>query len=193
MKPSVKLKVTTERPFSAHHMLIGAAQASLEDAKAKRPGWFYSELVTITLSALSIEAMCNAVGDRVIVDWKDFESSSPNAKLRLLCEHLKIQYDKSKEPWVSARWLYKLRNLIAHAKPELVREQAVFSREEYDRRSPEFPKSKLEKEITLTNAARAWRTAEDIKDILTSKVPPENALGLYADASFGRASLDDGN
>lgn len=189
MKPTVRLKVTTERNFSAHHMLIGAARASLEDAKAKRPGFFYSQLIAMTLSALSIEAMCNAIGDRVISDWKDFETSSPNAKLRLLCERLKVQYDKSLEPWASARRLFKFRNLIAHAKPELVREEKVFSREEYDNRSPEFPKSKLEKGVTLENASRAVHTAEQIKDILCTRVPPEDALGLYSDSSFGHASL----
>ena len=188
MNPTARLKVTTERNFSAHHMLIGAARASLEDAKAKQPGWFYSELVAITLSALSIEAMCNAIGDRVIPDWKDFESSSPNAKLRLLCERLKVQYSKSEEPWVSARWLFKFRNLIAHAKPEFVREEKLFSREEYDNRSPEFPKSKLEKGVTLGNASRAVYAAEQIKDILCTRVPPEDAFGLYSDSSFGCAS-----
>lgn len=182
------LKVTTERNFSAHHMLISAAHSAFEDAKTKQPGWFYNQLVTITLCALSIEAMCNSIGDRVILDWKDYESSSPTAKLRLLCEHLKVDYDKRKEPWVSAHWLCKFRNLIAHAKPEFVREEKVFSRDDYDNRSPEFPKSKVEREITLGNAGRALETAEQIKDLLCTKVPPEKALGLYCDASFGRTS-----
>lgn len=188
MKLSPKLKLTTERNFSAHHMLIGAAHTAFQDARAKQPGWFYNALVTITLCALSIEAMCNSIGDRVILDWKDFESASPTAKLRLLCEHLKVDYDKNNEPWVSARWLSKFRNLIAHAKPEFVREEKVLSRDEYDNRGTEFPKSKLEKEITLGNAGRALRTAEQIKDLLCTKVPPEHALGLYGDASIGRTS-----
>ena len=91
-----------ERPFSAHHMFLGAARVALQDSKDKRPGWFYSNLIAITMSALAIEALCNTVGERIIDDWKDFESASPVAKLRLLCENLSIDFDKSLEPWSSA-------------------------------------------------------------------------------------------
>ncbi len=193
MEPSAKLKVTTERKFSAHHLLIRTARLALDDAKAKRPGWFNSQLVAITLCALSIEAICNSIGDRVIPNWKDFESSSPIAKLRILCDHLKVHYDTSEEPWTSARWLYKFRNLIAHAKPELILEEELLSREEYDNRHGNFPMSKLEKQITFDNAIRALQTAEKIKDILCAGIPPENAIGLYADASWGRATPHNDN
>ncbi len=190
MKSSIK--INAERHFSAHHMLIGVARAALEDAKLKQPGWFYNQLVVITFSSLSVEAICNSIGDRVIPEWKDFESSSPIAKLRLLCDHLKIQYDNGKEPWASARWLYKFRNLIAHAKPEFVQEEKVISRAEYDNRQTEFPKSKLEKEITFGNANRALKTAESIKDILCANVPADNAFGLYSDAWLRGASAHEG-
>jgi len=96
-------------------MLIGAARAAVEDAEAKRPGWFYSQLTAITLCGLAIEAICNAIGKRIIPDWKDFESAGPNAKLRLLCDRLNVKYDRHAEPWSSARWLSKQRNAIALA------------------------------------------------------------------------------
>jgi hypothetical protein len=182
-----KLKVTRKRNFSAHHMLIGAARAALEDANQRRPGWFYSELTAITLSALSIEAMCNAIGNRIIDGWKDFESASPLAKLRLLCERLNISYDKSKEPWASAIWLCHFRNLIAHAKPEIIAEEYVWTRDEYDSRRKDEPKSKLERLITLGNAAKALRTAESIKTSLCEKISPEDRSGLYSDAWEGSA------
>jgi hypothetical protein len=79
-----KVKEVRKRMFSAHRMLIGAARVAVEDAEAKRPGWTYSQLTAITLCGLAIEAICNAVGKRVVTDWKDFERKSPNAKLRLL-------------------------------------------------------------------------------------------------------------
>lgn len=193
MNLSSKLKVSAERHFSAHHMLIGAAQAALDDAKSKRPGWFYSELTAITLSALALEAICNSVGERVIEGWKDFESSSPAAKIRLLCQHLGIPYERTTEPWSSAIWLGTFRNQIAHAKPELVQESRVITRTEYDNRPRREPLSKLEKHVTTGNARRALRTAETIKDMFCLKVPPDNAFGLYSDSwSHSASAHNDG-
>jgi len=188
MEPTGKLKVITERNFSAHHLLIGAAYSVLGTQKTEPPGRPYNELIVITLCALSVEALCNAVGAAVIPNWKVRESLSPIEKLSLLCEHLKAEYDKGKDPWASARWLYRVRNLIAHAKPEFVQERKVVSRDDYDRGITAFPKSRLEKEITFDNAHRALRTAEDIKDLLCSKLPPEKWFGLTLDSSSGRVS-----
>src|ERR1700694_3892213 len=106
------------------------------------------------LCGLAIEAICNAVGDRVVTNWKDFESANPNAKLRLLCERLNVEYDKNQEPWSTVRWLLKQRNEIAHAKPQLVKEEHVWSRDEYDRRRQDCPLSDLERELSLDNAKR---------------------------------------
>ena len=91
------LKVTRERNFSPHHMLLGAAYMALEDAENKKPGWFYSELIAMTLSGLAVEAICNAVGDRVVSNWKDFEYVNPIAKLRVICVELDLSFDESEE------------------------------------------------------------------------------------------------
>ncbi len=169
-------------------MLIGAARAAVEDAEAGLPGWTYSQLTAITLCGISIEAICNAVGDRIITDWKDFESSSPNAKLRLLCERLGIPYDKEKEPWSSVRWLVKLRNAIAHAKPQQVKEEHVWARDEYDRRRKDVPLSDLERDLSLDNAKRALKTTKEVLLRLTEMIPAEHRFGLYSDGWEGSAS-----
>jgi len=184
-----KLKVERTRNFSAHHMLIGAARAALEDAEKKMPGWFYNELIAMVMCALSIEAISNAVGERVIPNWRDFESSSPIAKLRIICQKLEIEYGQNKEPWSTAKWLSKFRNSIAHAKPELVDEEQVWTREEYEKRRADHPKSKIESDITLGNAKRALQAVERIKDLLCEKIPADDALGLYSDAWVGSAKL----
>jgi hypothetical protein len=185
---SDRLKVIRTRPFSAHHMLIGAARAAVEDANAKRPGWFYSQLTAITLCGLAIEAICNAIGERTIPDWMDFESAGPNAKLQLLCDRLKVKYDKQKEPWSSARWLCKQRNSIAHAKPQVVEEEHIWTREEYDKQRTDSPISDLEREITLGNAKRALRTAKDVLLKLCEAIPVEERFGLFSDTWKGSAS-----
>jgi hypothetical protein len=183
-----KLRVTRKRSFSAHHMLIGAARMAAEDAEAKRPGWSYSQLTTITLCGLAIEAICNAVGERIVGDWKDFESANPGAKLRLLCEHLRIPFDKGQEPWSTIRWLLKQRNAIAHAKPQLLTEEHVWSRDEFDRRRKECPLSDLERELSLGNAKRSLTATEEVLLRLTEAIPVEDRFGLYSDGWEGSAS-----
>lgn len=184
-----KLKVTRERKFSAHHILIGAARAALQDAEKKEPGWFYSELTAITMSALALEAICNAFGERLRPDWKEFESINPIAKLILISEKSNIVIDFNVEPWSTAKWLYKFRNKIAHAKPEIVNESYVWTKEEYEINKTKWPKAKLESEININNAKRAFKGVEDIKNILFEKIDVDDKAGLYSDSWSGKASL----
>jgi len=189
MKPARNLKRTQEHNFSAHHMLIRTASLANKRAKERQPGWMYDELIAMTFSALAIEALCNSIGNRMFSDWEDYESSSPNAKLRLLADRLGLKYAKDKEPWCTARWLVKFRNLIAHAKPELIVEERMITQEELDKRLFDAPKAKLEKWINAGNAHRAVRGAEAIKEALIRSMPAEDALGLAADAWTGSTTL----
>jgi hypothetical protein len=74
-----------------------------------------------------------------------------------------VPYKKEAEPWATARWLVRFRNLIAHAKPEFLREEILMTRDQHDSRLFDPPKSKLEKEITLGNAKRALDAAEALR------------------------------
>jgi hypothetical protein len=183
-----RLNVSRERRFSAHHMLLGAARMALEDAEDKKPGWFYAELIALTMSGLAVEAIGNAVGERIITDWKNIErSASPIAKLRLICDTLDVTFDPSREPWSTVRWLARFRNEIAHAKPEFVQVSYHWTREEYERRRTEDPKSKVEKKITLGQAKRAVKRVTEIQDLLCLRVPVEEAFGLHSDQWSGSA------
>ena len=180
---------TRERKFSAHHTLIHIAGLSLERAERKEPGWFNEAMVTITFSALAIEAMGNAIGDRVVPDWKDFESANAYAKLGLLAERLGANYDRQAEPWSTLRWLAKLRNQIAHPKPELVVDEAVISERELNDRQVDPPESKIEREITIENARRALKAVVDVKWSLCEKISPEKSFGLGTDGWTGSTEL----
>lgn len=153
----------------------------------------FDELSAMTYSALAIEALCNSLGDLVIPDWdKDFEMAPTAAKIRVLTNQLGIPYDKTKEPWSTAKDLGKFRNLVAHAKPQVIVEEKVMSQEDYDERLFDVPKSKLEKEITSANAERAVAAVERIKDLFIEKVTAEQRFGFTSDGWSGSTRAHDG-
>ena len=181
MKTSPRYRRIQTRLFAAHHMLLDAADNALEEAKKQEPGWFNLALSTITFSALAMEALGNAIGERVVPDWKDFESLSPYGKLRLLAQQLDVPYDARRKPWTMLRWLHKFRNRIAHPRPEVVKTQKLISEEERKKRPVDMPESSLEQEITLGNAENALAALQEIKALLCDKIPIEDRDGLSSD------------
>jgi hypothetical protein len=142
----------------------------------------FGAFIVLTFSALAIEALANTIGDRMISDWKDFESASPQAKVRLLAEQLGILYSSDSEPWRTIRWLGKFRNLIAHPKPETVLNERLITEREANDVSSNPPKSKLERDVTVGNAERAFKAVENAKLKFLEKIPADKQLGLYSDA-----------
>ena len=185
-----KIQRTQERNFSAHHMLVRIAEDALRNAEENAVGSLYQTLIAMTFAALAVEALCNAIGERRIEGWKDdFESCSPNAKLRLIADSLDVPYRNDEDPWLSARWLIKFRNAVAHAKPEAVKETKIMSQKEHDRRLFDMPESKLEKSITLGNARKAIRVLDDLKQLLLPKVPDHQSDGLTLDSWSGTSRI----
>lgn len=189
MSAPAKLRRTRERHYSAHHMLIETARRANERVARQEPGWTYEALTAITFSALAVEALANAFGERKVPNWADFESSSPNAKLQLVAGALKLPYEAAAEPWQSARWLIKLRNQVAHAKPQLLRDDHLITQEEVDKQLFDRPESKLERELTQVNSERAVVAAKQLKDLLCGSLSPAEAQGLLSDGWFGSLSL----
>jgi hypothetical protein len=188
---TAKLKWTKEREYFPHHILLGAAYNALEDARAKKPGYFDYELMSITFCALALEALGNSFGEKLIPRWKDFESSSPTAKMRLVSQHLGVAIDFNVEPWCVASWLVKFRNSVAHAKPKLLREEHILTREERDKRRFEYPLSDLEKEVSLANAERAFKCVDRIHEIWCAHIPIEVVGNLLGDGWSGVTSALD--
>lgn len=176
------IKVQSERFYSEHHRLLRIARHSLGNAKKKEPGWADDEFLAITLSALAIEAICNAVGQRAVNGWGDFESCNPTAKARIVCTRLHIEYDSSREPWATLRWLSKFRNLVAHPKAETVTESKVVSEQEHEQGTHRTaPKSKLEKLVTLQNAENAIKAVDAALSLFCENLSVEDRFGILGD------------
>ena len=184
------ISVRTERFYSAHHTLLRLAKHELEKAEAEEAGWANSQFSAITFSALAIEAICNAVGERVIDNWGDFESCSPIAKVRLICEHLGTGYDASREPWGSFVSLCKTRNLIGHPKAEPIVYEAILTELEHKNMAyANAPESKLEKRMILDNAQKSVATVEKLIKLFCDKLTHEQKFGIEFDMWHLSATL----
>jgi hypothetical protein len=60
-----KLRVLTERYFSAHHVLLSTANRALKDAELE-PEIIQHQLIAMTFSALALEAFSNRLGEQFV-------------------------------------------------------------------------------------------------------------------------------
>lgn len=159
-----------------------AGEALFASQRTLRPPLKDEHLLTAMLmSALAVEALCNAVGHRVVAGWEDYEQIPAWAKIRLLCATLNIAYDRGAQPWQRLQTLLAFRNRVAHGKAEHIQRRCVLTAEQADvalNSAPSAPPSKLEAMLTLENALVAFATAREVEKILTENVPLELKLGL---------------
>jgi hypothetical protein len=157
-----RLAVTSERLFSAHHILLRTANKALRDAELE-PEILQHQLIAMTFSALALEALSNRLGEQSVSNWRHFERAPVIAKLRTVAGQLEIEnVDFDQEPWSGALWLVNFRNKVAHAKPEPLKATMVMTEEEFRKAEFDFPQSKLELEISLANAKRAVQIVRSI-------------------------------
>jgi hypothetical protein len=186
---SEKLRYTRERHYCPHHILINAAYTALEDARSKKPGYADYELMCITFCSLALEALGNSFGEKLIPRWiNDFESASPAAKIRLVCQRINITPDFGSEPWQTATWLIRFRNRVAHAKPKRIREDSIVTREEREKMRFQVPQSELEKEISLENAEKAFKCVDGIHEMWCAQIPMKDMENLLGDGWSGETS-----
>jgi hypothetical protein len=191
--PRKSIKTVRERAFSAHHILFRTAKSAFSRAEAKEPGWSTDALTAIVFSALAIEALSNSVGVMVVADWdRDFDSARPIAKLRILSQQLGVPFDSQRKPWALVREIFSTRNLAAHAKPEEIVETKVTSATSADAILRSVPKSKLEKQISVSKAKSAVRAADEVRDILLGALTPAQRSKLLHDSWQSRGELDVG-
>ncbi|GLQ48390.1 hypothetical protein GCM10007862_34410 [Dyella lipolytica] len=181
------------RYFSAHHLLLETAREAAESPREDPTGQRQAALTSIAMSALTVEALANAVGNLVIERWAaDFDRLSPIPKLRLICQAISFDMQPGHEPWQSIGWLVKLRNRIAHPQPEHVQARRWLNAEEArelsrNRMEIDIPDSELEKELTLANAKRAVAAVDALIKLLMDVMPSEHKYALESNLSMSGA------
>jgi hypothetical protein len=180
MMPNIKIKA--ERQYSAHHSYFKIAKDSLSLANEKGPKQKNHVMIAIVFSALSLEAICNFIGDLIIEDWQDYESCNPKSKLRVISACLVKKMDKNIEPWASVYWLMNLRNKIAHPKPQKLKSNCVISVEDFDKyENREPPQADLERQFVTRNAKRAVDAVDALLKVLYVALPEDSRFGVIAE------------
>lgn len=192
MSKSSHYEQVQEREFFAHHGILLAALKAIEQAEATELGRFNQCLAAITMTAVAVEALANAVGSRVVdkLNWASWERRPTHDKIDDLVSRLGILKDTAKEPWTSLRDLAALREGIVHAKPEQIRcvrklPKAAVDKEVHMKR----PESSLERQITLGNAQRFYRAVTDLKGLFADALGESKRYGIYADMYHGSISM----
>ena len=191
MDKSTRYEHVQEREFFAHHGLLHAAFRAIEQAEATELGRFNQCLAAITMTAVAVEALVNAVGSRVVdaANWSTWERRPTHEKIDSLVVQLAIAKDDANEPWSALRGLAGLRDDVVHAKPERIRRvrelpQAAVDRGVYF----EPPESSLERQVTIGNAKRFHKAVTDLKGIFTDALDEDKRFGIYADMHHGSIS-----
>ena len=188
MKQPTLLAHTQTRELFGHHMLLHASELQLEAAEASEVGRFNHCLAAVVMTSLAVEALLNAVGSRVANDWAAFERSNPLEKLSYLRTVLQFPFDPLASTWSILQELGALRNDLAHAKPQGIRETKTYAEHVANSFLSHRPLSTLERQITVGNAQRFINAVQELKGILTDHLEPELRFGIYVDAWSGSIS-----
>jgi hypothetical protein len=183
------VRTKTERRYNPHLLLLRCADHYIAKAKQKKDGCYYEWLATILMSALTIEAIGNSYGERLIDEWKDFESASPIAKLRLVATRCGVKPDFGRQPWQTARLLVHFRNLIAHAKPKHLEIKKDCTLIDYGQVFSANLESDLEKMITPEFASKSYDAVEEIRKAFNKNLKAPERYDLTYDGHVSQASV----
>jgi ribosomal protein L31E len=166
------IRMKGERHFHPFHLLIDAAQETLQEMSNYQMGSSAFALSTMLLSSLAVEALANSIGSHKVANWSDYESASPITKLRIISSELEIDYKANESLWKEIRELVKFRNQVAHAKPKILKIDKKIN-EENLHELLNLPPSKIEQEINYENAEKAFKAINQLRSLLCSKLDPE--------------------
>jgi len=176
--------VRLTRYFSAHHMMMSVARMACSQAES-----FEHAMTTILMSALAIEALANAAGPIVLRDeWEDIEPKLGTfSKYQFICKELKVRCIKGEGIGQRLNRLIKLRDSLAHAKPDHVTHMQELTAGQYRAGlwSPEavFRGSAFEKALTADMAKEAIETFDATFAMITSALPDGDRTGIDGDSA----------
>ncbi len=113
-----KALVEKQRTVQTYSELWHASFCVLQAGERERLGSSYQFLSSAVLTAFAFEAYLNRVGPQVVTCWESLERLPPISKFDLVCELLKVDFQKGQRPRQTIEELFEFRNTIAHGRTE---------------------------------------------------------------------------
>jgi hypothetical protein len=178
---SKKAVVTQERDLTTYAELWHASECVLAAGIEQPRGSSWQFLSSIVLTAFAFEAYLDHVGPQVLSCWGSLERLSPNSKLYLLCETLKVRLPGAtgERPLETISELFKFRNTLAHGRSEtIIPEPKSVDIDELEAHRTERLLSDWER--LIENCDFAKRAREDVETVLkllqAARPEPKEAL-----------------
>jgi hypothetical protein len=180
-----RAQVSKKRPVHTYSELWHGSEVLLQRGQEEVKGSKWLWMGSLILIAFSFEAYMNHIGPKVFACWNIFEKAiSPEGKLDVICERLKIVLPKNERPRQTLRELIKFRNNVGHGKTVLIEENTTPEADQYlDEFLGKRPLAIWEEYCTERNAPRSREDIEKIFQLIHKKVNPKNdplfGFGLY--------------
>ncbi|HEY4487740.1 MAG TPA: hypothetical protein VI483_03190 [Candidatus Paceibacterota bacterium] len=192
-------EVTTkiEGELITHRLLWRCCIKQMEAARSRENDASYFHLTAMLMAYFTYEAYLNFLGDRIAPKvWEDerrYFSKKPyrgaDGKLRKIAEICGFEIERGKRPHETIVELEKLRNFVAHGKPDKYEEKV---KHQPEREPSMFGYDTLSKYITQEKAERAINDGKEFIEFLHERCRAKVRDGWYGDkaleGSLGYAS-----
>ena len=110
-----------ERTVPAYTTLRAVSWYANELAKSDTQARLNHIITSMLFDALTIEAYLNHLGSMRFSFWPPLKKKlGPREKLEVICNDLGLEPELGRTPWQTWGFIFKLRNLLAHAETEVL-------------------------------------------------------------------------
>jgi len=102
-----KVKVSKERQVNTYAEMWNASHVMLDKAEKDVEGSYYQLMASLIFTAFTLEACLNHIGKQIFGCWDDLEQLSPQKKMNIIAEKLRVAKDDGKRPFQTVKKLFK--------------------------------------------------------------------------------------
>ena len=178
-----KVRVRTKRTLPTYTRLRGVSWYANKLANKAIEGRLNHCMTSMLFSAFTLEAYLNHLGESKISFWDPLKKKlSPHDKLEVLSDVLGFKPDFGSRPYQTFRSMFKLRDLLAHARTETLALEGEFILTPGE--SPPKPLSEWEQLISLEGCQRFLDDTKAIVYDLSSRA------GVSGDVVFSTEEIE---
>jgi hypothetical protein len=183
LKQTKMLTTAYEGEDLPHRLMWAIVEEQATLAKERERDWSHAALISMVFAFHAMEAYLNYVGLRLAPEiWSDekkyFAKSGFNGRLREVMERSGLSWNPGKRPLQTVLQLKKLRDAIAHGKPEKLAGNVVHAE---DAAAP-YPKFKLRP--MFTPKSKMERAVHDVEQLA-------NEIQIHAKQKLEESGMED--